>query len=337
MNNLGYVKEGTLHRKLRYTRYKYRMYLATTVLVGVVAVAAALIIPAHYNKETAVAAEESVECEPSLKAGIVRTTEDLVLAGAAKADRIQKANLIDFDQNSEWASDSFVSFVNEFEDWCFKKEQLSINFKHTCVAGDTTATLSNVTNVVNPGRKTGYVTALKPTYSLGMYYNYDSADYYATIVADATDHSSDWVHISPESNDAALDFCQGSVISTTSVTTVHELLKYIATSGDYATTDGVYESYALSWCGDIDNQLLTPTFSATADSYITRIDFQNFEDVVYCTVTYVYNNNTAGITEESYAYSLLRSNNVMNWEVPTYIRNLIQEDTTSFDDVIKEI
>lgn len=337
MKNLNYVKEGTLHRKLRYTRYKYRMYLATTVLVGVVAVAAALIIPAHYNKETAVAAEENVECEPSLKAGISRTTTELMNAGVAKVERIQKANLIDFDQNSEWASDSFVSFVNEFEDWCFSKEQLSINFKHTCTAGESVATLSEVTNVVNPSRKTGYVTALKPTYSMGMYYNYDTVDYYTTIVSDATDHSSDWVHVSTESTDDTLSFCQNSVISTTSVNTVHELLKYIATSGDYATTDGVYESFALSWCGDIDNQLLTPTFSETSDSYVTRIDFQSFEDVVYCTVTYLYENNSTGVTEESFAYSLLRTNNVMNWEVPTYIRDLVTEDNTTFDAVLKEI
>ena len=80
MKNLNDIKEGTLHRKLRYTRYKYRMCLAATMLVGVIAVAAALIIPAHCNEVAAVvSANEDVECEPSLKAGISRTTTELMI------------------------------------------------------------------------------------------------------------------------------------------------------------------------------------------------------------------------------------------------------------------
>lgn len=330
------AKEGTLHRKLRYTRYKYRICLAASVILGVISVAAALIIPSHYSVSASPIAKD-VECDTTLHAGITKVTNTMIDEGLRYADRVERANLVSFGKNTEWCQDEFNSYVDAFNEWCFDKEQLTINFSHTCSAGEAVTNLSTVDNVINTAHGTGYIKALKPTYSLGMYYDFNDVDYYATIVSDATNESSKWTHITTDSDAEALGFCQGSVISTTSTTTVYEILKALRDSGNYTTQDGLLDAYYVSWCGDIDNQLLAPTFSTNTDDYVTRIDLQCFSDVVYCIVTYIYENNPTGVTEECYRYTLTRSNDVYNWNIPENVVSSSSNDTSTFTNILKEI
>lgn len=340
MNILKYTNEGPLHKKLRKTRCRYRIAIAsvcTVAAIGVFSAAAALITLAHYNSpDPVVVAKKDDECVPALRAGISLCVSEDLTQEFREAKRTEQAHLLTFDENTEWCDDAFTSFAKNFSTWCFAKPQLTIDFAHTYTINETVVSLASVNNVINTVHSTGFVNAVKPTYGLGMYYNYETADYYTSIIAD-NDDSTGWVHVSPESDHHALQFCQESVLSTTSVNTVQALLKILATSGVYNTQEGMRDAYYVSWQGTISNQLLTPTFDTTSPDYVTRVDLQCFDDTVYCIVTYVYMDSTSGVTEESYSYKFLRTDTVINYELPDRVTSSCSTDVAPMLSIIKEI
>lgn len=331
MTKFAKRNEGSMHRKLRYTRYKYRFFLGITATIGVVAVAAALSIPAHSD-----VVENKISVDPVLNAGITRTLSETLVENLDHTKECELADLNQFSKNTDWAQDSFSSYVSKFEDWCFSTPQLTITLKHTYTIGEHVVSLADITNVVNIAHSTGYVTAMKPKYSMDMYYDYNNVDYYVTAV-NADDAASPWVHVTTESPTDVLDFCQSSVISTTSPNTIELILKKIVQSGNYNTQDSVYDAYNVSWCGDLSDQLLAPTFSAANDDYTTRVDFSSFGDMVYCIVTYLYQNNTAGINEECYNYTVNRSQQVFNWQLPEVATKNAMYDASVLESIIEDL